>query len=278
MRRESFATATPPRLRLRVPAGSIEVTTTDADETAVELEPLSGDAGSEAAVEEARIELVERRGQSEIVVRVDEKARGLFGRGDVQVRLAIRAPHGSDLVTETASADVDATGELASAEVDAASGDIRIERVSGDLEANAASGDIQAANVGGNARINTASGDVRLRRVDGRTEIRTASGDVELRLAGSAVKIRTASGDQEIGAVAEGDVSLQSASGDIRVGVCQGSRLWVDAGSASGDAISELELDAAPADEDGPLVELRAATMSGDVNIVRAPAREQLTA
>jgi hypothetical protein len=52
--------------------------------------------------------------------------------------------------------------------------------------------------------------------------------------------------------------------------------VWVDAGSASGEASSELDLDAAPADEAGPLVELRATTMSGDINVTRAPAREQL--
>jgi DUF4097 and DUF4098 domain-containing protein YvlB len=282
MRRETFATPTPPRLRLRVPAGSIDVVTADGDETMVELEPRSGDAASETVVEEARIELADRRGKPELVVKVDDKPRAsflginIFGSGP-EVTLTVRAPHGAELVVESAAADIEATGEFASAEVDAASGDIRIDHVIGDLEVNAASGDVQAGQVGGDARINTASGDVRLRQVDGRAEIRTASGDVELRLAGNGVKVRSASGDQEIGAVAEGEVSLQSASGDVSVGICQGSRLWVDAGSASGDATSELELEAGPGDEDGPLVELRAATMSGDVRVVRAPAREQLT-
>lgn len=282
MRRETFATQTPPRLRLRVPAGSIDVGTTDGDETIVELEPRSGDEASETVVEEARVELSDRGGKPEVVVRVNDKPRAsflginIFGNGP-EVRLTVRAPHGAELVVESAAADVEASGEFASAELDAAAGDIRIEHVTGDLEVNTASGDVRAGRVGRDARISTASGDVQLRHVDGRADIRTASGDVELRLAGNGVKVRTASGDQEIGAVAEGEVSLQSASGDVRVGVCQGSRLWVDAGSASGDATSEFELEAAPGDEDGPLVELRAATMSGDVSVVRAPARDELT-
>lgn len=282
MRRETFATVSPPRLRLHVPAGSIEISVTDGDQTIVELEPRAGDPASETVVEQARIELSERRGVPEIVVRVDDKPRGgilginLFGSGP-EVRLTVRAPRGAELRAETASADVDASGELAAAEIDAASGDIRVEDVVGDLEVNAASGDLRAQRVGGDARVSTASGHVRLRAVEGRTDIRTASGEVELALAGrGGVKVRTASGDQEIGSVVEGEVNLQSASGDITVGVAHGSRVWVDAGSASGEASSEFDLDAAPSDDEGPFVELRATTMSGDINVVRAPAREQL--
>ena len=281
MRSETFATPSPPRLRLDVPSGAIEVVTTSADETVVELEPRAGDEVSEAAVEEARIELAEHHGRPEVRVKVDDRARAsllgirIFGTGP-EVRLTVRAPHCSELVVETASADLRAEGEFDSAEVDAASGDIRIDQVHGGVEVNAASGDVQVGRVGSDAKISTASGDVRLREVEGRAEIRTASGDVEVAVAGRGVKILTASGDQEVGAVSDGDVRLQSASGDIRIGVCQGSRLWVDAGSASGETTSELDLDAAPEDEEGPLVELRATTMSGDISVVRAPAREQL--
>lgn len=274
MRRETFTTATPPRLRIQLSAGTIDVVTTEGDETVVELEPRSGDEASQAAVEGAQIELSDRHGRPELLVKVDDQSRGgLLGlfRNGADVRLAVQAPHGAELFADTASADLRASGELAAAEVDAAAGDIRVEEVAGDLEVNTASGDVQADRVGGDAKVNSASGDVRLRDVAGRAEVRTASGDVEIGVAGRAVKIRTASGDQQVGAVTEGEVSLQSASGDIRVGVRKGSRVWVDAGSASGETTSELDLDAAPADEDGPLVELRATTMSGDVTVVRAP-------
>src|SRR5207248_2788272 len=96
--------------------------------------------------------------------------------------------------------------------------------------------------------------------------------DVQVDDAGAGVKIRTASGDQRIGGVTAGSVELQSMSGDISIGIRQGSNVWVDARAMSGDLSSELELgDEQPAD-DAPLVELRAASMSGDVNVVRAPA------
>jgi hypothetical protein len=70
--------------------------------------------------------------------------------------------------------------------------------------------------------------------------------------------------------VAEGEVRLVSASGDVEVGIRRGSRLWVDAKSMSGGTSSELEVGDAPPAGDGPMVELRATTMSGDIQICRA--------
>ena len=68
----------------------------------------------------------------------------------------------------------------------------------------------------------------------------------------------------------EGEVTLQTASGDIQVGIKQGSKLWIDARSMSGDTSSELELGDAPTDGEGPLVEVRATAMSGDITVKRA--------
>ena len=56
----------------------------------------------------------------------------------------------------------------------------------------------------------------------------------------------------------------------IRVGIRRGSTLWIDAKSVSGKTISELELDHEAPAEEGPLVELRASSVSGDIRIVRA--------
>jgi DUF4097 and DUF4098 domain-containing protein YvlB len=93
---------------------------------------------------------------------------------------------------------------------------------------------------------------------------------VAVREAEGDLTVQTASGDQEIGSVAEGSVVLQTASGDIQVGIRRGSRLWIDAKSMSGETSSELEVGDAPADDEGPLVELRATTMSGDIHVARA--------
>jgi DUF4097 and DUF4098 domain-containing protein YvlB len=84
------------------------------------------------------------------------------------------------------------------------------------------------------------------------------------------VGVNTASGDQQIGSVTTGKVTLKSASGDLKVGIREGSTLWVDARSRSGEVTSELPVSELPPDGDGPTVELRANTMSGDITVARA--------
>jgi len=65
-------------------------------------------------------------------------------------------------------------------------------------------------------------------------------------------------------------VSLKSASGDLKIGIREGSSLWVDARSRSGAVRSELPVSDLPSEDNGPKVELRATTMSGDVTVSRA--------
>jgi DUF4097 and DUF4098 domain-containing protein YvlB len=124
--------------------------------------------------------------------------------------------------------------------------------------------------VAGPAKVNSASGDVQIREAGSSLEVNSASGEVQLGEAGSSVSVNTASGDQAIGVVVQGKVTLKSASGDLKVGVREGSTLWVDARSRSGQVRSELPVSDAPPEGNAPHVELRANTMSGDVELVRA--------
>jgi hypothetical protein len=58
----------------------------------------------------------------------------------------------------------------------------------------------------------------------------------------------------------------------MHVGIRPGSSLWLDVKSVSGDTSSDLAVGDTPPEGDGPLVELRATAMSGDIRIVRAGA------
>jgi DUF4097 and DUF4098 domain-containing protein YvlB len=249
MRHESFDTPGPLRMKVESPSGSIELDTVDGATTEVDLD------GPGDEVEEARVELHERGDGHELVVQTHP--RGGFRRFRLNskgIDVRIRAPHGASVEISSASADIKGRGRYGKVEVNSASGDMTFEEIQGDAQAN------------------TASGDVEIGRLGGMGKVRSASGDVEIGAAGGSLKVQTTSGDQEISSVASGEVTLQTASGDISIGVKPGSKLWIDARSMSGETSSELEVgDSAPSGE-GPLVEVRATAMSGDIRVRRAPA------
>ncbi|MGI8422028.1 MAG: DUF4097 family beta strand repeat-containing protein, partial [Gaiellaceae bacterium] len=242
-------------LELRVPAGSVEIEASETSTTEVTLEPVGGEA-SEEAVASARVELRERPDGGHVVfVDVpDRRTFGIslsFGRGP-EVRLRVRCPRGADADVRTRSADVEARGRYAS------------------LEARTVSGDVRWSEVDGDARLETVSGDVRIDRIGGRADAQSVSGDLTLVEVGGEFRSKTVSGDQAIESAASGKASVESVSGDIRVGIRRGSRLFVDAHALSGDLSSELDLEGGADSGDGPLVELRAKTVSGDIRVVRA--------
>jgi DUF4097 and DUF4098 domain-containing protein YvlB len=281
MRTETFQTPGPVRLDVRLGSGEIRLEASDTAETTVTLEPLRDSEASSTAIEEAR---VEQRGDE---ILVDVRGPRRFLRG-ADVLVEIRCPEESSVRSKTGSADIEAHGRFGSVEVETGSGDVQFSEVSGDAEINAASGDVQISRVGGRGRINTASGDVQLASVAGEAKINSASGDVQIREARNALEVNTASGDvlvreasssvsansasgdQTIGSVTEGKVDVKTASGDIKVGIREGSTLWIDARSRSGEVRSELPVSDLPPEGDAPHVELRANSMSGDITVVRA--------
>jgi DUF4097 and DUF4098 domain-containing protein YvlB len=249
VRQETFSTPGPVTLDIRVPAGDVEIETDDVTETSVDLEVRGRDAGQRE--EEAEISMRQRGDGYEVRIEAG-RGGGLFRRnGDYNVH--VRAPHGATVRANFASADISGRGRYEELDVKVASGDVDFEEIAGD------------------AGINTASGDVRLRRV-GRPRVNSASGDVEIGEATDGAEINTASGDIDLRSVVSGDVRVNSASGDIEVGIAKGSRLLVDAQTLSGDASSELDLESGTGggSDDGPLVELKARSMSGDISVKRA--------
>lgn len=251
MRTETFSTPGGVSLEISIPAGDVDIETIDGDETAVELEVRGRDA--QELERDAKIELRPRGDGYQVTVEADRGRGGIFRSRNGDYRVRITTPHGARVEANVASADVSAHGRYSEVEIHAASGDVEFDGVQGE------------------ARIDTASGDVRLKRVVS-AKVNAASGDVRIDEAQGTVEVNTASGDVELRSVVSGKVDVNSASGDVEVSIAKGSRLFVDAQTMSGDTSSELELESgAPIEGDsGPLVELRAVSMSGDISVKRA--------
>ncbi len=266
---KTFDVQGPTEVEVRLNAGDIQVDPTL--DGRVEVELLAHDDEAQQLVDDARVELQGNR----VLVDVPRKSGGfsfgnLFGRQGITCR--VRCPEGSLLTVRTRSADLTVRGAIGGMNVATASGDVEADRVLGGLNVKSASGDIGVRVVDAGVNVQTASGDVALGAVRGSINVNTASGDVTINEADDNVNVNTVSGDQEHGAVMRGNVSAHSVSGDVRIGVRRGSKVYLDCTTVSGDTSSELEVSPEAPATDGPLVEIRAKTVSGDIRIVRAPA------
>lgn len=270
----TFDVTAPAELDVRLASGELEIEAIEGAES-VDVELTAHDEESQQILDAARVELRDHHGRPEVIVDVPQKRGGfnfgsLFGRSGITCR--IRAPRGSQVNVRSKSADVSVRGTVGSVNLTTASGDVLLEDVEGGLNVKSASGGVRARDVGAGVNIATASGDIELEVVRGPINVATASGDLTVAEAWDNVNANTVSGDQEHGAVYKGTIAAHSVSGDVHIGVRRGSKAFLDCNTVSGDTSSELDMLPEPPSGDGPLVELRVKTVSGDILITRAPA------
>jgi DUF4097 and DUF4098 domain-containing protein YvlB len=243
-----FSTPTPVRLTVVNPSGSVTVEASERDTTEVVVNRKRGS-------DEEKVEVTheDRGDHHEISINVPRhRGRGrLFGMLMEELDIAVQLPTGSSVTMTGATADLTVRGDIGRVEAKSASGDVRVERCTG-------------------GKMASVSGDVNVRMAEGECTTQTVSGDVRIGVLRGDLRGRTVSGDLVLECAVEGELSVGTVSGDVRIGIQRGSRLAVDANSASGDLSSEVDLsdDASPGD--GPVVDVRVQTVSGDVRLVRA--------
>ncbi|HKE65154.1 MAG TPA: DUF4097 family beta strand repeat-containing protein [Micromonosporaceae bacterium] len=260
-----FPVTGPIAATIRISAGSLRIVAESRDTVDVDVRPGSaGDAARQAAAET----IVEMTADGLLVE--TPQARGFLIRKSPALNITVRLPSDSRIMARSASADVSCEGRLAGADINTASGDLRIEHVTGDLARHSASGDTQFSRVDGTMNSNSASGDLRGGTVGGDFTTKTASGDVTVDAVGGSVRAASASGDFHFGNVARGTTTIHSASGDVFLGIAEGTAVWMDVSTLSGDTVSDLNVtDSSPGGATATL-ELSVRTVSGDVTIRRA--------
>ena len=262
---QTFETPGHLQLDLHIPAGSIRIR---AEETAQTQVSITGERTSEAV----RIAFDDvRQGEQRLTIEYRERGK-LFGWGGTEMRVDLTVPIGTDVACDTGSADLEIMGRIGSLSFRSGSGNCRFDDVDGDVNVTVASGDMAGTAVGGGLSFHSASGDARVREVGRDVGGKSASGDVSLGTVAGSVRLATVSGDVEIGSVAVGSTSVRSVSGDVEVAVARGTRVYLDISSTSGDTVSELDM-SDPSTGAGPDLDLQVNTVSGDIRIVRGPAR-----
>lgn len=259
----TFHTPQPITATVEIAAGALRVAAGDREDTVVEVRPR----------DESRSQDV--RAADQVSIDFDNGAllvssrRGFSfpRRGAVVVDIAL--PSGSRLNASAASANITADGRFADCKFATASGDLDVGEVAGHLHVDTASGGVTVAEINGSALLSTASGDVAIAELDGDVKQRTASGSLTIgRLRGN-VNAQTASGDVSVANAVSGGVSVHTSSGEVVVGIAEGTAARVDLQTGSGEVRNLLTPSDGPADGDETLA-VHARTGSGDVIVRRA--------
>ena len=254
-----FPVTEPIRLHVQIPAGDIRVVAEpDATVATVSLEGRG--RRSEQLIEETEVSFT----GGTLSVLTPDKIRLL---SNVSLDLVVQLPEGSSAELRAASADIRCEGELSELEARTASGDITAGTVTGAARLTSASGDVRFGAAGGDVSVKTASGDVQVDRADGDLTAESASGDVHAGEIGGSARVRTASGDARIGSVRAGEADVNTVSGDISVAVPAGVGVYLDLSSMTGDVRSDL----APAEvSNSAELTVSCRSISGDIRISTA--------
>lgn len=286
---QTFETPQPISVDVDVVAGSVHVIASERSDTTVVVN--AANPSEKADVEAAARTTVDMTGLN-LVVKTPKRGIGSFvglvkpGFVDVTIEL----PEKSSLDVTTGMGDVNADGVLGDARVKSGAGAIHVDRAAavhlksgaGSLSVNHCRGDAQVTSagemfighIGGEAEIKNLNGKTRIGEVGGGISVMSANGDIGIDRARSHVSARTANGNIVVGEVGSGEVSLESASGGLEVGIVEGAAAWLDVSTKFGRVHNSLEATGSPEEARGR-VAVRARTSFGDIQIHRSPSKQE---
>ena len=280
----SFDTPGPISVALDLAVGSASIIAGERTDTVVEVRP--SDESRAADVKAAAQTLVEYSGGTLRVTAPKSWRHYTFLGGRESIEVTIQLPAGSNVQGDSWMGDFRAEGELGACRLKTGLGKILLERT-GRLHANIDLGDVTVDHIGGDADVATGSGKVRIRQIEGAAQVKNgngetdigevrgdvrvkaANGDISVARALAGVSAKTANGNVRIGEVVRGSVVLETAAGDLEVGIRSGTAAWLDVSSQLGSVINSLDPSNGPAQSEVS-VEVRARTPLGDIVIARA--------
>ena len=195
----------------------------------------------------------------------------------------VTAPIASGIRIQSQSANVTVTGRADRLETRTASGDVKVDEVTGRSVIQTASGDV-AINATDECDVRTASGDIEVQTTGSDAILHSTSGDIRLDNPAGNVNARSVSGDVRVLDAKSGQAEVVTVSGDVEIGIHAGTLAAVDLSTVSGATDSDFEVtDRAPgvadtedgvegndAVDQGPTLDLRVKTTSGDIRLRRS--------
>jgi hypothetical protein len=270
---------------LAIAVGDVRIVASERTDTVVEVYP--SDASSRSDIKAAEQVLVDYT-DGTLLVKASKPwydQYSLFDHGGA-VAVKVELPAGSHVRGQAAQGGFRCAGRLGECRFKTYYGDIRLDET-GPLHLATGSGEISVDHVAGSAEVTTGSGKVRLREIDGAAVIKnsngdsqlgtiignlhinSANGDIDVAEAHAGVEAKTANGSIRIAQIIRGSVVVETASGEVEIGICEGTSAWLDVSSVSGTVHNSLDATDGP-DQFDATVEMHARTYDGDILIHRA--------
>ena len=274
----TFDTPGPIDATVVVAGAQVRVTASDRTDTVVLVEPIDQASQSDVKVaSKTKVNFAD--GQLSVKTTASGDKNG-------SVAITIDLPAGSSLVAYLSHSSVQADGSFGECELHMASGRAQLDRINA-LQANIAAGEVtighiaERANIDGAAfamRISEVEDAVKLSSSGGQTWIGHASADLDLSSghggfdidrADGSVTAKTGDGAIRIGRLTRGQAELLNRSGNIEVGISEGTSARVDANSKRGTVRNSVPSQENPDPSDNK-VTVHARTRFGDIIIQRA--------
>jgi DUF4097 and DUF4098 domain-containing protein YvlB len=279
----NFETPQPISVTFEFGVGNVRIAASDRTDTTVDVRP--SDESDESDVQAAqRIRVDYANGLLQVT---GPKARAFdFSRRTRSVDVSIELPSGSQVSGDLQVGDLNSTGRLGECRFRTSAGNVRLERT-GPLRVDTGAGHVTADGVAGNVEIHTGTGKVRVGKVDGTAivkssngditidavtgdaRVRSANGEISVDRAGAGVDAKTSNGSIRLGEVVRGSVALGTATGDLEIGIAEGTAAWLEVNTGFGHVRNLLDNATRP-DESDETVEVRGRTSYGDITIRRS--------
>jgi hypothetical protein len=275
-----FTTPEPISVTIELNMGDARIIASDRTDTFVEVSPRDDSKASDIrAAEQTRVEY----SNSRLLVKTTQ--RSFIGRGS-PVDVTIELPVGSSVQGDSGMGDFGCEGHLGECRFKTGMGNIRldhtgavhlktgmgniaVDRGLGDADVTTGSGDVRIGHIGGAAVIKNSNGDTAVGEVTGDLRVKSANGRITVDRAHASVIAKTANGNIRIGEVVNGAIVLETAAGEVEIGIREGTAAWLDVGSKYGRVRNSLDEASSP-EQSEATVEVRARTSYGDITIHRA--------
>jgi len=274
----AFTTPEPVAATVEVAGAEVRVGASDRTDTVVLVEPVNKASKSDVKVAE-RTKVDFSGGRLTVKTTVPGSKNG-------SVAISIDLPAGSSLAASVANSSLHADGPLGECELHMASGRVQLDRI-GALQANIAAGEVAVGHIAGRASIDGGTAAVRIGEVEGTVrlvssagqlwigdaradlDLTNGSGGFDIDRADGGVTAKTGAGAIRIGRLTRGQAELVNGSGNIEIGISEGSAAQVDANSERGTVRNSVPPQEDPGG-DGNKVTVHARTRHGDITIHRA--------